>query len=169
MQLYSFQWQQSILLLAWGVEHMDCQETNWLVIGYGSELHGDDAAGPVATRAIEAWQLPGVRTKIAHQLTPELAEAVSKARSVLFIDASTAVQESALRPVDPDASGQFNPHAGSPESILALSKALYEQCPRCWLAAIPASNFELGSPLSQHTAKGIEDALAQIRITLESK
>ena len=146
---------------------MDSFQTNWLVIGYGSELHGDDAAGPVAARAIEAWQLAGVRTKIVHQLTPELAEAVSEVHSVLFIDASTAVPETVLRLVEPSVGGDFNPHSGSPESILALSKALYDRCPSAWLAAIPASNFELGSPISQRTTKGITEALAQIRKAIE--
>jgi hydrogenase maturation protease len=142
---------------------MDISIPKWLVIGYGSELHGDDGAGPAAVRAIDEWRPEGVRTKIVHQLTPEIAEILSHARSVLFIDASTAVRVATLRPVEPDASDDFNPHASSPESILALSKALYDRCPSAWLAAIPASNFELGAPLSEATAKGISDALVVIR------
>jgi hydrogenase maturation protease len=142
---------------------MDNTASNWLVIGYGSELHGDDGAGPAAARAIEAWQLEGVQTKIVHQLTPEIAETISHARSVLFIDASTAVQEARVRPVEPDSSGDFTPHTGSPESILALNKALYDHCPKAWLAAIPASNFELGAPISEAALKAIQSALAIIR------
>ena len=50
-----------------------------IVIGYGSSLRSDDAAGARAAAAIADWGLPGVRAMDAQQLTPELAEPLSSA------------------------------------------------------------------------------------------
>jgi len=59
-----------------------------LIIGYGNPLRGDDGAG---------WQAAGIlkerirdeRVQVvrSHQLMPEMAEAISRARKVIFIDA----------------------------------------------------------------------------------
>ena len=59
-----------------------------LVIGYGNELRGDDAAGPRVAAAVEQWQLPGVRVLILHQLTPELADPIASSGLVIFVDAA---------------------------------------------------------------------------------
>ena len=58
----------------------------FLIIGYGSPLRGDDAAGPIAARQL-AQQ--GFHALDVHQLTPELAEPVAKARMVPFIKVRT--------------------------------------------------------------------------------
>ena len=47
---------------------------NVLVIGYGSPLRGDDAAGPLAARQLAQRGFEAIE---AHQLTPELAEKVA--------------------------------------------------------------------------------------------
>ena len=47
-----------------------------LIIGYGSELRSDDAAGVVAARELARY---GLRAIPVHQLTPDLAESVAAA------------------------------------------------------------------------------------------
>ena len=59
-----------------------------LVIGYGNELRGDDAAGPRVAAAVEQWQIPDVRVLIRHQLTPELADPIASSGLVIFVDAA---------------------------------------------------------------------------------
>src|SRR5690242_2835552 len=63
---------------------------SFVVIGYGNDIRGDDAAGPLAARAVAAWGAPGVRALAAHQLTPELAEALAAAELAIFVDAGVA-------------------------------------------------------------------------------
>src|ERR1043165_3956952 len=58
-----------------------------LVIGYGNELRGDDAAGPEVARSIAELQLPGVEVLVRPILTPELADNVAQAATVIFVDA----------------------------------------------------------------------------------
>ena len=62
--------------------------TRLLVIGYGNTLRGDDGVGPRAAEAIATLALPGVRALVCPLLTPELAEAVSQAGVVIFVDAA---------------------------------------------------------------------------------
>jgi hydrogenase maturation protease len=59
-----------------------------LVIGYGNTLRGDDGVGPRVAEAVERLQLPGVRTLICQQLSPEHAEMISQAERVVFVDAA---------------------------------------------------------------------------------
>nr|MDQ2730551.1 hydrogenase maturation protease [Armatimonadota bacterium] len=60
-----------------------------LVIGYGNPLRRDDGLGPMAAQRLAALADPlRVQVLTPYQLSPELAEPISQARFVLFIDAS---------------------------------------------------------------------------------
>src|SRR5262245_17655736 len=56
-----------------------------LVVGYGSLLRSDDAAGRLVVRTLSAAE--SVETVECHQLTPELAERLSAAALAVFVDA----------------------------------------------------------------------------------
>ena len=59
-----------------------------LVIGYGNLLRGDDGIGQILANGLEERiQHPSVKFLACHQLTPELAEPISRADTVIFIDA----------------------------------------------------------------------------------
>ena len=55
-------------------------DANLLVIGYGNVLRHDDGVGPRVAEAIEELNLPGVRTLVCQQLSPEHAEPVARAQ-----------------------------------------------------------------------------------------
>jgi Ni,Fe-hydrogenase maturation factor len=63
-----------------------------LVIGYGNDLRGDDAAGPRVAELIGARELPGVRAIASRQLTPDLAEQLARADLAVFVDAYPAAE-----------------------------------------------------------------------------
>ena len=67
--------------------------TPFLVIGYGNELRGDDAAGPCVARGVADWGRPEVDGLAVHQLTPELAPALAGAEVVVFVDACADDEE----------------------------------------------------------------------------
>lgn len=151
-----------------------------LVIGYGSTLHSDDAAGQRVAEAVAQWNLPQVRAITATQLTPEMAEGIAQADNVVFVDA-------ALRPIKPHkpqrcfglvrlhsargvwGADELGRHYGDPHALLALAKSLYGRSPRAWLITIPGHNFELGETLSPLTQLGVSQALAHIRPLVERK
>jgi hydrogenase maturation protease len=63
--------------------------TRALIIGYGCPLRGDDAFGwHAAHRLLKLAGNDSVQVLATHQLTPELAEPISHADLVIFIDAS---------------------------------------------------------------------------------
>ena len=78
------------------------QRDDFLIIGYGNTLRGDDGAGPRVAEAVAALNYPGVRTLVCPLLTPELADPISRAGAVLFVDAAVdAPHEVRLRELEP--------------------------------------------------------------------
>ena len=134
-----------------------------LVIGYGNTLRQDDQAGPVVAERIAAATLPGVRTLICAQLSPEHAEAVAIARMVVFVDAQVGqVREPKLRRVLPGGSSQVTTHAVEPRTLLALARDVYGHAPQGWLLTVPAIRLGFGTDLSPLTRRNI--ALAEDKV-----
>jgi hydrogenase maturation protease len=135
-----------------------------LVVGYGNELRGDDSVGPKVIAALETLQLPGVRTLACHQLAPELAELVSLAGRVVFVDASVdEPREVRLRPLQPAESSRLLTHAADPRTLLALARDVFGRCPPAWWLTIPAVSLEFSEALSPPAAAGLKTALDRIR------
>ena len=132
-----------------------------LVIGYGSPLHRDDAAGRHVAERVAAWEQPDVRAVSVRQLTPELSVSISQALRVVFVDASLVesggpVKLSELRP---EASATLSAHFSDPAWLLGLCRTLYGTCPEAWLLKIPTVDLELGEELSAVGKAGVEGAL----------
>jgi hydrogenase maturation protease len=128
-----------------------------LVIGYGNSLRGDDGAGPFVATQLGAGAIA------CHQLTPELAEPISQARRVIFVDAHAGVPAGriAIQPVQPRASAAI--HRFDPESLLAWSQQLYGRAPEAVLIGIGAASFALGEGLSPAAKRAAREALRAIR------
>ena len=89
-----------------------------LVIGYGNTLRGDDGVGPKVAETVGALRLPGVRTLICQQLSPEHAAPISVADTVIFVDAAVdAPEEVQLRRLTPNDSPQLLAHAADFEGM----------------------------------------------------
>ena len=121
------------------------------MIGYGNPLREDDGVGWAAVELLE--QAPPderVRAHACHQLTPELAEPVSAAGTVLFIDARAGgvAGQVEIREVEPDAGTPPGlTHALSPGALLALARELYGACSSSSTAAQPTpSSSRSGLP-----------------------
>ncbi len=134
-----------------------------LVIGYGNTLRQDDSAGPRVAEHIEARGLPGVRTFACPQLSPEHAEAVARARVVVFVDAQAgAAGNVRLRRIAPGESSQVTTHAAEPWTLLALARDVYGRVPLAWLLTIPAEQLGFGTDITQVTRRGIEIAVGEV-------
>ena len=137
---------------------------NLLVIGYGNTLRSDDGVGPRVAEAIAELQLPGVRALSCGLLTPELAEPVSQAKLVIFVDAAVDLpMEVALRPIESAESSQILAHTADPRTLLALARDVFGHAPKAWWLTIPAENLEIGETLSTRAEQGMAEAIRQIR------
>jgi hydrogenase maturation protease len=138
--------------------------TALLVIGYGNTLRSDDGVGPRVAQQIAAARLPGVQTLACALLTPELAEPVSRAGRVVFVDAAVdAPRQVQLRPLAPAVSSQVMAHAASPRTVLALARDVFGHAPPAWWLTIPAENLGIGEQLSPAAAAGLVAAVDRIR------
>lgn len=135
-----------------------------LVIGYGNTLRGDDGVGPRVAEAVGALRLPGVRTLICQQLSPEHAAPISLAQTVIFVDAAVdAPQEVQLRRLEPSDTSQLMAHAADPRTMLALSRDVFGQVPQAWWLTIPAVKLEFSERLSEEAQLGCAEAVEKIR------
>lgn len=142
---------------------MRTQTTDILVIGYGNTLRSDDGVGPQVAEAVAAWNLSGVRALTCPLLAPELADPVSLARVVVFVDATVdAPREVQLRKLEPAQSSQIMAHAASPATLLALARDVFEHAPEAWLLTIPATNLGFSERLSPDSERGKAMALEAI-------
>ncbi len=146
------------------------QSTPILVIGWGSELRGDDAAGLVFARRLEAEAIPGVEVAVVPQLTPELAWDVAGAEQVVFADAVVpgsvdGVGDSpVIRPLDPgeNVPARFIPtcvHSLGPERVLELAATLYGKRPQAWVLYLPVFDFDLGLEISPRAEAVVDQGL----------
>lgn len=145
-----------------------------LIIGYGSPMRSDDGLGSCAAEQLSrTLGSRDIEVLACHQLTPELAGALSQAAAVIFIDASREGEPGELScvPVTPQASGTSFSHDLSPAAALALSQLLFRTSPRAFLVTLCGKNFDHGETLSAPVASGmprlmtlVEELVVQLRM-----
>jgi hydrogenase maturation protease len=135
-----------------------------LVIGYGNELRGDDAVGPIVARAVGARSWPGVEAIAVQQLTPELAERLHQAELVVFVDARVGEEEGVRSQIleGPGSAPRLG-HTSDPRWLLELTELVYGRKPAAWLLTIGARGLDLGEPLSPQAREGARAAVEQIQ------
>lgn len=151
--------------------------TRLLVIGYGNPLRGDDGFGPaLAAQLHDALQNhTAVEIIACHQLTPELAEPLSRAQRVVFIDAADGgapgaiawqdIQTAADAPTQTTAA-RFT-HQLTPPTLLAYAQSLYGAAPaQAFLLTVGGENFGYGESLSASVAAAMPRAHARVRAQL---
>jgi hydrogenase maturation protease len=148
-----------------------CPEENMtcpiLVIGYGNTLRQDDGFGWwVAERLIEE-PVDGVEVIVSHQLTPELAEPLSRCRVAVFVDAREGepVGKLDLETVTatPSANASFT-HSVGPTELCYIAQAVYGSAPaQAYLLTVRSVHFEHKEKPSPEVEKAVERATAMIR------
>jgi len=142
-----------------------------LVLACGNSLRGDDGLGP----AVAGFLLAGFcdpRTKIvaSQQWTPELAEAISRADLVIFLDASVSLPPGKIRlqSIQPAISAPRSlTHSTTPEGLLTLAKQLYGNVPEsAYLLTVGGESFEQPERLSHPVRQAIPVVLTQIKALL---
>ena len=122
-----------------------------LVLGYGNPMRSDDGLGwKVAVELFRTNRCPDVEALPCHQLTPELAPAVSRADAVIFVDSEQGgtAGEIGCREVRSESMPHSFTHHLTPGALLALSSELFGACPRAYLLSIHGENYAAGQTLS---------------------
>jgi hydrogenase maturation protease len=138
-----------------------------LIIACGNPLRGDDAVAWHIAESLASHTVSShAEIVTSQQLTPEMAEIVSSAESVVFVDASAAEPAGSvsLAPIAAveDRSASMT-HRLSPTAILAMSNALYGKGPlRAFLLTVGGKSFDLSQELSPAVSQAVPDAVERI-------
>jgi hydrogenase maturation protease len=136
-----------------------------LVVGYGNPLRGDDALGWRVVEKLVGVTNGAVTGLAVHQLTPELAEQVSEADLVIFVDASYegepgGWQSSPIRLTSTAA--QAVGHHFTPENLLNYVKAVYQAEPVAIMISVAAGSFDCCESLTPAVARAVEEIAAEL-------
>jgi hydrogenase maturation protease len=143
-----------------------------LILACGNTLRSDDGIGPwLAEWAEERFREDStIRVISRQQWTPDLAEDIAQAASVLFIDCSIESAPGSVRiiEVEPSAStqGLATHHLNAPE-LLALARELYHSLSsNAVLLTIGAGSTELGEAFSEPVIDAIPQACDLLERTI---
>ena len=141
---------------------------NILIIGYGNPLRGDDGVGWRVAEAVAA-ALPDAVADVltVHQLTPELAEPISRAERVIFIDAAAEGKPGAVRCFALEGAGGRQPalqgsHLTTPDALLGMAAGLFGRCPPAHMVTVVGESFELSESLSPTVEAATIEAIARV-------
>jgi hydrogenase maturation protease len=118
-----------------------------LVVGLGSPDQGDDAVGLEIARAVEALDLPGVRTAVHEDPTA-------------LLHLWEGFDEAQLPPESWAATGRGGTHAFGLATAVELARVLGQLPSRVTVVGIEAASFAQGTALSPEVAASVEDAVA---------
>jgi len=105
-----------------------------LIIGFGNPLREDDGLGWRAAELIERQEGASIDVVKCHQLTPELADLVSRASVVIFLDASVTQEPGtvATRQVEKTTPAAWSHHL-SPDQLIGFSEQVTGPAPRAYV------------------------------------
>jgi hydrogenase maturation protease len=135
-----------------------------LVLAVGNPLREDDGvAWHVASALREAGDAVEVAT--AHQLMPEMAETVARAKGVVFVDACEGRAPGSVwcETVRGAATTAGFTHSLDPATLLALAERVYGGAPPAALVSIGGERFGHGDGLSARVSASLPSALRWVR------
>ena len=144
-----------------------------LVLACGNPLRGDDGAAlEVVNHLQKGLSDPATEFYCQQQWTPELAEPVSQAEFVVFVDAALDGPPGSIacRKLRTNRGASLRgTHYSSPESLLLLAEDVYGQRPsRAYLVTVAGAAFELEENLSDPVRNAIPGAVQRIKDLLSS-
>jgi len=141
-----------------------------LVLGCGNIQRGDDGVAFHVLNYLRKALGNPPEFIFQQQLTPELAEPISQAETVIFVDADAGTTPGSItcRELKPGAGKSCtHSHLTSIESLLLAAEQLYGAHPeRAYLVTIAGASFELGEVLSDPVRRAIFRAVERVKALL---
>ena len=119
-----------------------------LIIGYGNTLRTDDGVGPHVARVLASR---GYNAMAATQLLPEMAERISLAGLVIFVDCRADLGPGEIAVADAGGPPGEIPNlhfACTPQPVLQLVKQVFQAEPEALLVGIGPESLEIGEGLT---------------------
>lgn len=148
--------------------------TKQLVLACGNTLRGDDG---VAWRIAEAIErdpsLTNLQVIVSHQWTPEMAESISHACTVIFVDCSavTLPGEISIIPLQPaiDISASLT-HNVTPAALLALAQEIFGATPQqAYAVTVGGKSFAMSEKLTEAVTNAVPEAVRMLKQILRSE
>lgn len=140
-----------------------------LIIGIGNEYRGDDAAGLIVARALQARALPGAVVIEAAGVCVELLECWANAGAVLLIDAvCSGAPPGVLHTIDAHAAPvpvdlfTCSTHGLGVATAVELARTLNRLPPHLVLVGIEGKEFGIGQGLSTEVESVLPAVIEQI-------
>ena len=138
-----------------------------LIIGYGNALRGDDAVGLHAARELERYFHNDAQVEViaCQQLTPELADDISRSDLVLFLDASHDGEPGTVKckSIVPSNTPVGFTHDLDAAALVAAAEQLYGDVPRAFVITLAGWSFEMKSQLSRGTQLRLPELVHQAK------
>ena len=142
-----------------------------LVVGFGTDLRGDDALGLRIAQALRE-RVNGDLVEVLEfqQPLPELAENLSQVELAIFVDASIVGEAGALRSrqVRPKPGPKSQSHIFDPSVLLNLALNVYKHAPRTYVVTVTGQDFGFAEALSPIATAAVPAAVAHIEKLIES-
>ncbi len=136
-----------------------------LVICIGNTLRSDDGFAWHVADELTKRSDENLRVLKVLQLTPELAESISKVEVVIFVDAAAHGEPGTLTcdPVTSSESDLRYSHDFTPATLIQMAKTLYGHQPKAFLICAAGKVFEHGESLSTEVGSAIPVGVAKVR------
>lgn len=138
-----------------------------LVIGYGNTLRQDDGFGWRVAERLQEDPIGGVQAILCQQLTPELAEPLSRCRVAIFVDAREGQPTGQLEwetiPATPSPNDPFT-HSTHPADLCLMAQMVYGSAPaQAYLLTVRSVHFGYGEGLSPEVEEAVGRAIQRIK------
>lgn len=143
--------------------------TRILILGYGNPLRADDGLGwVIATRLQHELTSPGITILTDHQLTPELAEALSQVDHAILVDAGATGEPGTIETRDVAMAGSIHSsnHFSDAGELLRMAHDWYGHAPRMTMVTAPGYSFDYAEALSEDMQKLVPRVLETVRSLL---
>ena len=138
------------------------KEDSILLIGIGNCGRQDDGLGWSFLDIVSPKLPKNIDVEYRYQLQIEDAELISHYESVYFIDASKNSLEEGFFVSEcfPKETHSFSSHALPPETILFLSKSVYNKAPKSFIIGVSGKEYQLEIGLTERANSNLEKAVS---------
>jgi hydrogenase maturation protein HypF len=143
-----------------------------LILAYGNPLRGDDGVGWQAAMLLEKQLGDQVEVITRHQLTPELAEVISRAERVVFIDAACEGIPGEVLCQEVQATtfvAQPFTHHVAPGDLLSAAQELFGHAPQGHLITINGGDFGFHEGLSTPVEAALPEVVAYVERVIQHR
>ncbi|MFG0250799.1 MAG: hydrogenase maturation protease [Phycisphaeraceae bacterium JB051] len=136
-----------------------------MIIGFGSEIRGDDAFGPQIAYQLEDLVHPSIQVETCQGLTPDIALTMSEMDLVIFIDCAVGHEPGVINHKQIQTSDDKSlsmVHFLSPESLMTWCGSLYGKLPEAHVFTVTGKCYEISNCLTDPVLQAVPRVIEQV-------